>query len=1110
MIVFTASGQVETSTSIRGLVTDPAGATVAGASVTIRSATTGEERTTVTDASGLYSLPSIAPGTYTVIVRHPGFKRSEITDRVAGVAQVAQVDVQLQVGDSAQSVTVSAAGAELIDTSSSAVSGTIVSKLVNNLPLNGRNFFDLAVTLPNVSLQSLGSQASMGSASQNFVFGTTPASPLFRASGIFAAGNRDSAVNVTFDGVNDQSSNYGTTNPQQPPFSIEEVKIQVSGMSAEFGYGVASVNVITKSGTNQFHGELYEFLQNDKTNANSFFANLAGRARAPFRQNQYGAAIGGRVISNKLFFFAAYEGLKVRQSSFTLETVPPVNLRSGNFAGLPAVYNPFSYDQATGLRQPFPGNQIPISAMDPVTLKFLQNYVALPNVVINGVPQLAGNTTQRLDSDQGLFRIDYVKSETSRIYGRFSQLISPTIGTGLQSLEGLTQNDHDLVASVHWTKVLSASTVNDVFVGFSRPNWFYGRDQNVPDVSTAIGLMNTSNLNGGPQFTGTGYTLNQSQSFVLIATDNIYQLGDDFTKVWGRHNFKFGFQVVDRRFYFPIQASDKGTFAFSPAYTAPCPAGNSACSAALAASGAAASAGNPFASYLLGAPISGLYQANQALYEGHRIYYGAYAQDSWRLTNRLTLNFGLRYDFWGAWFDPRHTVPYFNERTGDLGFVLKNPDDYLLASTGYGRNAPLTPGVPKAGYTTPKLNFSPRAGLAYSVTSSTVFRAGFGIYYNGNINMNQFSDIQTNVSPFRLRYQTIASSGDQLPSILVNGNYPPISPTAVPIPFSNPPATFRFQEPYMPNEEVLEWQASVQRRLGSQWATEIGYQGTHAYHLDQFVDVNAPALPQGPNAGLSIQQRRPFPQWGVLGTWAPMGFGRYNALSVTLKNNSWRGLTYLSSFTWAKNIVSAYAGNSDIGNQSIKYAYIWAGPAQFTPRLRFVNSLSYELPFGKGKELGSRLPGAVNAIVGGWRVSGIVDTTTGMPNSVTVPDNSGTGYGTMPDRICNPNNVPGGRSRLEWFNTSCFQQTAFGVWGNSPLGVFENPGIATLDLAILKSFKTPWESSSLDFRADMFNALNHTQWGPANNSETPGNANYGVILTTRPPRHMQFSLSFRF
>lgn len=241
-------GQVDTSTAIRGLITDPTGAAVPGVVVAIRNAATGEERKTTTDGAGSYSIPSVTPGTYMVTATHPGFKRAEVRDRVARVAQVAQVDITLQVGQTNESVTVSAAGAELIDTSSAAVSGTIVSKLVDNLPLNGRNFFDLAITLPNVSLQGIGTQISMGAFSQNAVFGTSVANPIFRSSGIFAAGNRDSSVNVTIDGVNVQSSNYGTTNPQQPPSTIEEVKIQVSGMNAEFGYGVAGVNVITKSG----------------------------------------------------------------------------------------------------------------------------------------------------------------------------------------------------------------------------------------------------------------------------------------------------------------------------------------------------------------------------------------------------------------------------------------------------------------------------------------------------------------------------------------------------------------------------------------------------------------------------------------------------------------------------------------------------------------------------------------------------------------------------------------------------------------------------------------------------------------------------------------------
>jgi hypothetical protein len=269
---------------------------------------------------------------------------------------------------------------------------------------------------------------------------------------------------------------------------------------------------------------------------------------------------------------------------------------------------------------------------------------------------------------------------------------------------------------------------------------------------------------------------------------------------------------------------------------------------------------------------------NGGEYVGHKRYYGAYAQDSWRVNSRLTLNYGLRYDYWSPFLVPRH-LPYFNEVTGELSYVLQNPLDYLSPATDFGRDAPLTPGIPETGHTKPKLNFAPRIGVAYSITPGTVFRTGFGIYYNGNINNNQFADISTGVGPFRLRYETIVSSGDQDPSLFVNGNFPVPGPTVIPTPNATPPYTFRFPQSHYPNETVLEWQASIQQRLGSMWAIDIGYQGTHAYRLNQFLDVNAPELPQGALANVSLQQRRRFPQWGVLGTWAPIGYGRYNALT---------------------------------------------------------------------------------------------------------------------------------------------------------------------------------------------------------------------------------------
>jgi|GEM_PF-1353209 len=1130
----TLLSQVETSTSIRGLITDPTGAAVPGARVTIRNTATGEERSATSDTSGSYSFPSVVPGTYDITVSQPGFKRGEVKNRVAQVTQPAQVDVVLQVGETTESVTVSATGAELLSTTSAEVAGTIENRLVKELPLNGRNFFDLAVTLPHVSLQNLSPQASFAAFSANAVFGANQTSPIFRQSGIFAAGNRDSATNVAVDGVNIQSSVYRQATPQTPPSAIQEVKIHVSGMNAEFGNGVAAVNVITKGGSNEFHGEVYEYLRNEKTDANYFFNNLAGRRRNPFRQNQYGGAVGGPIARNKLFFFGAYEGFKVRQSSFSFVTVPPDDIRSGDFSQFrspgpggtflptPIIFNPYARDPATGLRQPFPGNRIPLSQTnlcapragcgDPVTVKFLNDFVPRSNTVIDGIPRFAGDSRQVIDSDQGILRFDWAKSEKDRVYGRWSKTVVPSRNLPIENLAGLSQNGRDQNSSVHWTRVVSNSVVNDFLLGYSRPYWLYSKDLSTPNVAEAIGLSNTSGLGGSPGFGGTGYSMNASLSFYLEGTDNIYQLGDDLSVIRGRHNLKFGGQGIERRFYYASQSNDKGSFTFSPVYTAACPDGNQTCVAARNAAGLPAG-GNAFASYLLGAPTNILFQLNNANYRGHKRYYGFYAQDSWRVSRALTLNVGLRYEHWTPWLVPRNSVATFDEVNGNLIYALQNPLDYLDPSKGFGRSAPLNPAIPREAHRTSTRDFAPRIGLAYQVNSTTVFRTGYGIYYDGNSNTNQFSDISSAMGPFRLRYEPVASTNEAVPSIAVNGQFPIPGPTAIPQPNANPRATFRFVPTYYPVSQVHEWSASIQRRLPGNWGSEISYQGTHAIHLPQFVDINAPRLPQGSLANVPINDRRPFPQWGVLGSWKPIGYSRYNGLAANIRNSDWHGLTIQSSFTFAKNIASSILGTSDQGNAHGAFPYIWEGPAELTPRLRSVTAFSYALPFGKGKKFGTDISRAADVIAGGWTVAGIADFTTGAWRRVTTNDVSGTGYGAHPDRICDPRKVPGGRDRFQWFNTSCFVNPAFATWGNSPIGVFEDPGINNWNLSFQKHVKLNLltEGDRIEFRLDLFNAFNHTQWGNASNSTLQsGNVNSGRILSTRAPRQMQFSLSFFF
>jgi hypothetical protein len=304
----------------------------------------------------------------------------------------------------------------------------------------------------------------------------------------------------------------------------------------------------------------------------------------------------------------------------------------------------------------------------------------------------------------------------------------------------------------------------------------------------------------------------------------------------------------------------------------------------------------------------------------------------------------------------------------------------------------------------------------------------------------------------------------------------------------------------------------VQRQLSAQWGIETDYTGSHTVHEFQFVNENNAALPVGPLANVSLQQRRPFPQWGDIGTWAPIGWGRYNALVASVKNTGWHGLMVMANFTWAKNIISSDFGNSDIGNENFRTPYSYAGDAPFTPRKRFIAGYSYQLPFGKGKRFGGSLNSALDKVVRGWSFSGITEFSSGAPLDVKSPDFSGTGIEDWgePNKICNPNNVPGGRNRFHWFNTSCFVAAPYGTYGNSTFGAVTTPGINNWNLTVEKSTPTnfPKDSGRVDFRLDMFNAFNHTQWGTPD-TYLPDNT-LGQIFSTRPARQLQFTLKYVF
>ncbi len=1112
-----AFAQVETTTSITGNVTDQQGAAFAGAAVKLSNQNTGAIRDTTTNSEGVYSFQSLPGGTYTLSVSAKGFKTSTITDRTVETAQPAHVDLQLEVGSTSEQVTVSGAGAELVNTASAEVTGNVTPELVENIPLARGNFFDLLQLTPGAVPQNFGStNVSFAQQSLNFV----QAGNTFQASGAFISGNRDSSANISVDGSNVQIPVYGQATQLQARSSVQEVRVESANMTSEFGNGVAAVNVITKSGSNSYHGELFEYFRNSNLDANLFFNNAAGRTIQPYTQNQFGAAAGGPIIKNKLLFFSNYEGFRVAQRQQLFAVVPDANLRQGDFSKytppgpggtflpVPVIYNPYDTDPNTGLRRPFPGNKIPLgTTADPTTLAYLNNYTKGPNIVLNGVAEYTNAVGTTLDQDQITERGDWLLSATSTVFARYTFTKQNSLAGGLQPLQGTGNASASTNAVLHWTKVLSAAMVNDVGLSYSRPNWQYTRPLTLPDAAKAIGLPNTSSYTGGPQFSVAGFDLGNATNYIFNAYSNNIQLKDDFGWVRGRHNLKFGFDAVNKRFIYYNPSGDKGSFTFSRFFTEACPPGNTKCAAAQTASGAP-TGGLEFADYLLGAYSSTTLIINQIPYVGHQQYLGFYVQDSWRATSKLTLNYGLRYEYWSPWTVPRNTTLTFNFQTGLPSFALQNPNDFLSKADCYGACAPLTPGQPRQSYRIGPNNFAPRLGITYAFKPNTVIRAGMGTYYDGNINMNQFNAIQAGAAPFALRYDAVNDTSQALPQRLVSNEYPSGLLGSPPLPNSNPVAAFRFAQGYYPVPAVYQWSASVQQKLASKWVLESDYVGSHTIHQFQFVDDNAPALQAGALANVSLQDRRPYPQWGILGTWAPLGWARYNSGTVSIKNNMWHGLTLQSNLTWAKNLSSSRIGTSDQGNINYRVPYIWSGPSAITPYWWFITALNYQTP---KFDVARQLKPAVND----WVLTLTYTASMGSPETVSGQDLTGTGYTAssslvLPNRICNPNSGSNIHTQLQWFNTSCFANPAFGVWGNSALGAVTDPGINNWNIAAAKRIPLNFirENHALEIRADMFNAFNHTQW--LSSDKTMTSATYGRITSSRPARQVQFALRYIF
>jgi hypothetical protein len=1176
--------------TIVGLVRDPSGAVVQGAKVTVEDVDRGVQMTLSTNDQGEYVASPLHIGRYKVTVEKTGFKKtvSEVVE--LNVQGRVAINMTLQIGQISEVVVVTEA-APLLETETSELGQVVDQKRVSNLPLNGRNFAQLALLSP----------------------GTAPSEPGARDEGGYgfsANGARSLQNNFLLDGVDNNSNLPDLLNETnfviQPPVeALQEFKVQTNAYSAEFGRGNgAIVNAVIKSGTNQLHGSAWEFLRNNKLDGRNYF-DAVGPV-PPYKQNQFGATFGGPVLlphgydgRNRTFFFVDYEGFRVRQAQTQTAFVPPTAWRTGDFSSLidyttrefnpdksptldcngqptyaGEIFNaklaqalpnnkhqgfcgmPFQYD-GTGK----PLNIIPAGSLDPLALRLAALYPGAGPISSSGNNFLA-NPVRKETRNNFDARVDQKFSDSDNTFFRFSfenqpSSIPGTFG-GLADGGGFFSGEEDFSYrsfAASWTHIFKPELINEFRLGYNRVNAHrleLNANTNVsaqPNINFP-GVPFSPGIGGLPQLVFSDVATLGSPTFLpSVELQNSYTLSENLTWVRGRNVWKFGTEIRREEFTIFQPAAARGALNFNSTLT-----DNPA---------AIGTGGAGFASFMAGLASGGNIN-NLHNVDYFRNTYAFYVQDDWKVTPTLVMNLGLRYELFGT----------VSDRFNDVGnFDLSNPANPTIFVPS-GQSAKLTPYIAQYVKISPTgsrglinsdlNNFAPRIGLAWQFTPKTVLRSGYGVFYGGQEN-GPYSNPSPGFNPPFFTNQSFislcsaptanASAGDcrltQIPALA--GGFPAnslVDPNT-PIFFS---VDKNLRTPYM-----QQWHLSFERELPSNSVFTLGYAGSKGTKLYTFFNGNQ-ASPD-PNPNDAIAPRRPVfatligapgpcalatPQYctPVFNTgidwFRSTGSSNYHSLQASFEKRFAKGLQFQASYTYAHSL--DIASNANLGptqnNSDFRYfrnPQAEYGNSDFDVRHRLVLNSIYELPFGHGKHFLGNASGLANQVVGGWQVANIVSISSG--NWFTVLDahgnfaNADTGAGGVsqrPDQVGDPNRagtVPGNpgcvapakiHTPTAWFNTCAFADPPLGSFGDVGRNTIQSPGYKTWDFSVFKFFHTS-EKTSLEFRAEFFNFLNHTNFlfansGPqnGNNATTLGTSQFGSLTAARPPRQIQFALKFSF
>lgn len=1060
--------------TILGTVRDPSQAVIAGAKVTVTNVLQGWNQTANTDAAGDYIFTHLPPGKYSVTVSAAGFQQFTAADIELRVDQRARVDANLSPGTITEQVTVTA-GAPLLETDSNVIGHVVNERDIRTLPLNGRRFFDLALL-------------SAGAAPQ----GTTFSSVVWgRTTGVSLAGTRDINVSFLVDGAETRDERYGGTFMFSSVESIQEFKVQQNFVDAQYGQASAMVSAVTASGTNQFHGALYEFLRNNKLDARNFFDQ---RSVPPLRFNQFGGSLGGPVMlprysgKDKTFFFFNYEGQRTRRTTTTIATVPTLEERQGNLSAIRnQIYDPLSGNPATGRRTPFPGNIIPTNRLDPISVNLLP-YWPTPNLPGTAANYIA-TVPQRVDYDQVTTRIDHNLSSNDRLMGRFSYIDQPYFQGDYAPLAGRVSPLRDTSALVQYTRILSSRAVNEFRFSYTRSAATYAQEPVSENLAAKIGLKNTSTSPsefGLPSVSVTGYNGFGSFSPTIGNITDRFQWADDFTYTRGKHNLKAGVDFRRLRYKQRSAQDPRGFMQYQANFSNP---------------GPGVAGGDALADFLLGTPGFWQVQLEELGFDGRMIQPGLYFQDDYKVTSRLSLTLGVRWEYNSPWVQPRNNMGVFNFQTQKIEYALKDPFAF--------RTSTETGDTVRRSIINPQYNnWADRVGLVYRLTAKTVIRAGHGLYWN-NVNNNQLTQSMSLMYPFVFQPQATESNSQLVPTMF-NTNLYPARPAGTDLP-SGPSFSFftvqkTFRRPY-----TSQWNFNIQRTLGNNYLLQIGYMGNQSHKMPSFTNYNQARLPDPniPFQNQPLQSRRPYPNFGTINMFDRMGNASYHGLTASLEKRFSSGLSFLTSYTWSK----ALDTGTDINSDPIKQpgdAHSYRSLAAIDTGHRFVASYSYELPFGKGKKYLTNSGGLVNAVLGGWQVNGITTFSLGVPFGVSAPT-------ATPDvdakfvtanRLCDGTLPRDQRTRLRYFDTSCFAIPSPGTFGNSARNLWHGPGLNNWDMSFFKIFPLPGEGRQIQFRFESFNIFNHTQFNNPGSSLPSGT--FGVITSAKTPRQNQVALRLSF